>query len=112
MPGKYCQKVGVIKPWVYRPFPAEQLLKTVENLKAIAVLDRACSPGAPYGALCSDVASALYENGKKLKVFNVIYGLGGRDITPSDIKAIFNEALEVAKTKVVKEPLKFVGVRE
>jgi len=106
------KKVGVIKQWVYRPFPSEQLLKAVENLKAIAVLDRAISPGAPYGALCSDTVSALYENGKKLKVFNVVYGLGGRDITPSDIKAVFNEALGVAKTGIVKEPLKFVGVRE
>jgi pyruvate ferredoxin oxidoreductase alpha subunit len=106
------KKVGVIKPWVYRPFPSEQLLKDMENLKAIAVLDRAYSPGAPYGALCSDIVSTLYENGKKLKVFNVVYGLGGRDITPLDIKAIFNEALEVAKSRAVKEPLKFVGVRE
>ena len=106
------KKVGVIKPWVYRPFPSEQVLNAVRKLKAIAVLDRAYSPGAPYGALCSDVVSTLYENGKQLKVFNVVYGLGGRDITPFDIKGIFNEALEVAKTGTVKESLKFVGVRE
>ncbi len=106
------KKVGVIKPWVYRPFPSEQLLKAMEKLKAIAVLDRAYSPGAPYGALGSDTLSTLFENGKKLKAFNIVYGLGGRDITPSDIEAIFNEALEVAKTGAVKEPLKFVGVRE
>jgi pyruvate ferredoxin oxidoreductase alpha subunit len=106
------KKVGVIKPWIYRPFPSEQLLRALENLKAIAVLDRAISPGAPYGALCSDIISILYENGKNLKVFNIVYGLGGRDITPSDIKAIFDEALGVAKTRIVKEPLKFVGVRE
>jgi len=106
------KKVGVIKPWVYRPFPSEHLLQTLGNLKALAVLDRAISPGAPYGALCSDVVSTLYNNGKQLKVFNVIYGLGGRDITPFDIEAIFNETLDVLKTGVVKEPLKFVGVRE
>jgi pyruvate ferredoxin oxidoreductase alpha subunit len=106
------KKVGVIKPWVYRPFPSEQLLKAMEKLKAIAVLDRAYSPGAPYGALGSDTLSTLFENGKKLKAFNIVYGLGGRDIKPSDIEAIFNEALEVAKTGAVKEPLKFVGVRE
>jgi pyruvate ferredoxin oxidoreductase alpha subunit len=47
-----------------------------------------------------------------VKVFNGIYGLGGRDMTPFDIEAIFNEALEVAKTGIVKEPLKFIGVRE
>jgi len=106
------KKVGVIKPWVYRPFPAEQILKSIGNLKALAVLDRACSIGAPYGPLCSDIISTLYREGVKLSVFNVIYGLGGRDMTPFDIEAIFNEALEVAKTGVVKEPLKFVGVRE
>jgi len=106
------KKVGIIKPWVYRPFPAEEIMKSLEDIKALAVLDRACSFGAPYGALCSDVTATLYKNGKKLDVFNVIYGLGGRDMTPFDIEAIFNETLEVAETGLVKEPLKFVGVRE
>jgi pyruvate ferredoxin oxidoreductase alpha subunit len=106
------KKVGVIKPWVYRPFPEKQLLQAVKNLKALAVLDRACSIGAPYGAVCSDVISMLYRNGKELNVFNVVYGLGGRDMTPFDTEAIFNESLKVAKTGMVKEPLRFVGVRE
>ena len=106
------KKVGVIKPWVYRPFPAEDIMKAVGNLKALAVLDRSCSFGAPYGALCSDVVAMLYQNGKDLNVFNAIYGLGGRDMTPFDIEAIFNEALEIAETGLVKEPFKFIGVRD
>jgi len=106
------KKVGVIKPWLYRPFPAKEIVKAAENLEALAVLDRACSFGALYGALGNDVVSALYQEGKKLNVFNVVYGLGGRDIAPFDIEAIFKEALEVAETGLVKEPLKFVGVRE
>jgi pyruvate ferredoxin oxidoreductase alpha subunit len=106
------KKVGVIKPWVYRPFPETQLLEAVKNLKALVVLDRACSLGAPYGAVCSDIISMLYRKGKELNVFNVVYGLGGRDMTPLDIEAIFDEALGVAKTGTVKEPLRFVGVRE
>ena len=106
------KKVGVIKPWVYRPFPAEDMMKAVGNLKALAVLDRSCSFGAPYGALCSDVVAMLYQNGKDLNVFNAIYGLGGRDMTPFDIEAIFNEALEIAETGLVKEPFKFIGVRD
>jgi pyruvate ferredoxin oxidoreductase alpha subunit len=105
-------KVGVIKLWVYRPFPAEELIKTVKNLKVLAVLDRALSFGAPYSALCSDVTATLYQNGKNLKVINGIYGLGGRDITPFEIEAIFQESLEIAETGLVKEPLKFIGVRE
>jgi len=106
------KKVAVIKPWIYRPFPTEEIIKAVENLKALAVLDRACSFGAPYSALCSDITATLYQYRKDLKIFNGIYGLGGRDIRPFDIEAVFNGALEVAKTGVVKEPLKFIGVRE
>jgi pyruvate/2-oxoacid:ferredoxin oxidoreductase alpha subunit len=46
------------------------------------------------------------------KIFNVIFGLGGRDIQPSDIESVFNEALETAKTGTVKEETMFLGVRE
>ncbi|MCW4002082.1 MAG: pyruvate ferredoxin oxidoreductase, partial [Candidatus Bathyarchaeota archaeon] len=106
------KKVGVIKPWVYRPFPTEELVKATHNLKALAILDRACSLGAPYAALCSDAITALYQNGGELNVFNVIYGLGGRDMTSSNIEAIFNESLEVAETGIVKKSLEFMGVRE
>jgi len=106
------RKVGVIKPWVYRPFPEEEIVKAAENLKALAVLDRACSFGAPYSALGSDVGAALYQNGKRLNLFNIVYGLGGRDVTPFDIEAIFKETLKVAETGHVKEPVRFIGVRE
>jgi len=105
-------KVGVIKPWVYRPFPTEETVKALGNAKALAVLDKACSFGAPYNALCNDIVSALYQNGKSLKIFNCVYGIGGRDMTPTDLEAVFKEALEVAKTGTVKEPVKFIGVRE
>ena len=106
------KKVGVIKPWVYRPFPAEEIMKAVGNLQALAVLDRSVSFGAPYGALCSDVVSMLYQNGKNLNVFDAVYGLGGRDMTPFDIEAIFAEALKVAETGLIREPCKFIGVRD
>jgi len=106
------KKVGVIKPWVYRPFPMNEILDATKNLKALAVLDRACSFGAPYGALCSDVISSLYTADRKLAVFNGIYGLGGRDLTPDQVERIFEETLKAAETGTVEEPLKFIGVRE
>jgi pyruvate ferredoxin oxidoreductase alpha subunit len=109
---KKGKKVGIIKPWVYRPFPTESIMNSVENIKVLAVLDRACSFGAPSNALCSDLLATLYQKGKDLKVFNAVYGLGGRDITPLEIKTVFEEGLEIAKTGIVKKPLKFVGVRE
>jgi pyruvate ferredoxin oxidoreductase alpha subunit len=108
------KKVGVVKLWLYRPFPVEEITAAFKNVKAVAVLDKAVSFGAQYGALGSDVISALYKDGvaPKPRVFNVIFGLGGRDIQPSDIEGVFNQALEVARTGVVKEETVFLGVRE
>ncbi|HIE14416.1 TPA: pyruvate ferredoxin oxidoreductase, partial [Candidatus Bathyarchaeota archaeon] len=105
-------KVGVIKPCVYRPFPTDEILEATRNLKALAVLDRACSFGAPYGSLCSDVIASLYTAGRKLVVFNGIYGLGGRDLTPTQIETIFENTLKAAETGMIEEPVKFIGVRE
>ena len=106
------KKVGVVKLWLYRPFPAEELASVLGKVKAVAVLDKALSFGAPYGALCSDVISALYEVERKPKVFNVVFGLGGRDIQPKDIEGVFDHALEVARTGELKEETVFLGVRE
>ena len=109
---KAGKKVGLIKIWLYRPFPVDELLIASKNLKALAVMDMSLSFGAPFGAVCSDVSSALQINERNLKIFNVIYGLGGRDITPKEIEGIFNEALNVVETGIIKDHVKFIGVRE
>lgn len=109
---KEGKKVGLIKLWLFRPFPKEEMLAVTKKLKALAVMDRAISFGAPAGPLCSDVAALLQNSGSSLKVFNAIYGLGGRDISVAEIEGILNEALNVGKTGIVKEYVKFVGVRE
>jgi pyruvate ferredoxin oxidoreductase alpha subunit len=106
------KRVGVIKPWLYRPFPAEEVRTATEHVKTLAVFDKAISFGAPYGALCSDIVSSLHTLEHQPKIFNVIFGLGGRDIQPSEIELVFNQALETAETGVVKEPTVFLGVRE
>ncbi|MEM2107012.1 MAG: pyruvate ferredoxin oxidoreductase, partial [Candidatus Bathyarchaeia archaeon] len=106
------KKVGLIKLWTYRPFPTEEFLSTIKDLKALAVMDRAISFGAPYGALCSDVSSALQNTGMDIKVMNMIYGLGGRDTPPSTVREVFDEALRTAKTGRVKERIRFLDVRE
>jgi len=109
---KEGRRVGVIKLWMYRPFPTKEIVEITKNLRALTVLDRACSFGAPYGPLGSDAASALKQFNRDLPLLNLIYGLGGRDIRPSDIRAIFDETLRIAETGVIKEPLRFIGVRE
>lgn len=106
------KKVGVIKVSQYRPFPAEELANLLSKLKCVGVIDRAVSFGAPYGALCSDVASTKILTGLDTKLFNVICGLGGRDVRPIDIEGMFDAALRYSKGDPIKVPVSFVGVRE
>jgi pyruvate ferredoxin oxidoreductase alpha subunit len=106
------KKVGVLKPWLFRPFPSKELLKALENVKSLVVLDRSLSFGAPFGPLCSDVIATLFSEEKITPVLNVVYGLGGREITPKEIEEIFNLALKAAKKGKFEEKVKFVGVRE
>ena len=50
------------------------------------MLDRADSPGgAP--PLRAEVAAALYGSGCELS--GSVYGLGGRDLHPADVRAVF-----------------------
>lgn len=106
------KKVGVIKVSQYRPFPTKELANLLSKLKSVGVIDRAVSFGAPYGALCSDVASTKVLTGLDTKLFNVICGLGGRDVRPSDIEGIFDAALRYSKGDPIEAPVSFVGVRE
>lgn len=100
-------KVGLIRPYLFRPFPAEELVNISKNLKAIAILDRAESFSGHGGPLFNDVRSALYNLSNKPKTINYIFGLGGRDITVSEIE---NALLNLAKE--IRQEINYLGVRE
>ena len=105
------KRVGVVKLWQYRPFPTKEVAQVLSKAKSVGVIDRAISFGAPYGALCSDIASTKVLTGIQTKIFNVICGLGGRDIKPSDIEGIFETALRQAGGAEIDDPVTFMGVR-
>lgn len=109
--GQQGKRVGVVKLWQYRPFPTRELAAVLSKVKSIGVVDRAVSFGAPYGALCSDIAATKVVTGIQTKIFNVICGLGGRDVKPTDIEGIFETALRHAEGAPIDDPVTFVGVR-
>ncbi|MEM2955197.1 MAG: hypothetical protein QXM25_00580 [Nitrososphaerales archaeon] len=53
------EKVGMVSLRLFRPFPLNELIKSIKNAKAIGIIDRALSPGAVAGPLFTDVTSAL-----------------------------------------------------
>ena len=78
--------VGLLKLTSFRPFPAAAIAAALSGIDSVVVLDRADSPGGTP-PLHAEVAAALYGSGCELS--GAVYGLGGRDLHPADIRAVF-----------------------
>lgn len=93
------EKVGVVKPRLYRPFSAAMLLQAFpETTKVIAVLDRTKEPGAEGEPLYKDVVCALMEAmgcdelpfASMPKLVGGRFGLSSKEFTPAMVCAVFN----------------------
>ena len=84
-------KYGVVKVHLYRPFSTKHLLAAIPStVKRICVLDRTKEPGSAGEPLYLDVCSAFYGKADAPTVIGGRYGLGSKDTTPTDIKAVFD----------------------
>ncbi len=106
------EKVGVVSLTLYRPFPQKELIETLKGVKALAVMDRSYSFGSPGAQLFMDVAATLINLKERPLLFNVVYGLGGRDLKPEHVVQIFEKAKKIAEEGEVPEKEVWVGVRE
>jgi pyruvate ferredoxin oxidoreductase alpha subunit len=76
------EAVGLLRICSYRPFPAVEVGAALADVDETVVLDRADSPGgAP--PLAVEVAYAAGP------VRSHVYGLGGRELHPGDIREVF-----------------------
>jgi len=107
-------KVGLLKPRVFRPFPARELAAALGHLKAIAVMDRSISFGAMNnaGPLFLELAAALALHGVCAPMTDYVFGLGGRDIVPREIESVYRDVLRVAETGQVERMVTYLSVRE
>ena len=105
-------KAGLLKIRVFRPFPSEEIAKSLSHLKAVAILDKADSLNGAGGALFTDVTSSMYVNNKDVPMVNYIYGIGGRDTTSYDIEGVFNDLIQIKKTGNIDNPYRYFGVRK
>lgn len=80
--------VGLLRVTAFRPFPAAELADALRDVEVVTVLDRADSPGGTP-PLRAEVAAALY--GSRCELQGAVYGLGGRDLHPADVRAILEE---------------------
>ncbi len=83
-------KAGVVRIRYMRPFPNEEIAETLKNAKAYAVLEKDISFGNE-GTVFTNVNSALKKAGINVSGYNFIGGLGGRNISASDIEKIYSD---------------------
>jgi pyruvate ferredoxin oxidoreductase alpha subunit len=103
------KRVGYLKLRWYRPFPSEEIRKSLKNVRSVGILDRNFAMGAPDNqAITShDIKSSLYESTNHPIVTDFIAGLGGREISRKEIRKMFN-LMESGRT----EKVHWIGVRE
>jgi pyruvate ferredoxin oxidoreductase alpha subunit len=59
-----------------------------------------------------EVRHALYDSATRPYVVNYIYGLGGRDTSPTQIKKIFDDLQKILQTKHAEDLVHYIGLRE
>lgn len=96
------KKVGLAKFRVFRPFPVEELQVLAQSAKVLGVIDRSYSFGFG-GAFFSEIKGGLYNYKHKPLIKNYIMGIGGRDITYNDLKAVFNNCLSISQSGLDRE---------
>ncbi len=109
------QRVGIVKPRLFRPFPTRQIVDIIRNCKAVAVLDRAISFGSPQGMgpLFLDITSALYNEGVAgLPIVNYIHGLGGRDTVPPMIHTVYADLAKISASGDRGTMVRYLGLRD
>jgi pyruvate ferredoxin oxidoreductase alpha subunit len=105
-------KAGLLRLRTFRPLPVEELRNALKNMKAIAVMDKSMSFGGFGGPVFHEVRHSLYDLKLQPPVINYIYGLGGRDSSPRELRKIFEELLKIVKTGRVEYQVYYLGLRE
>ncbi|MGI6204532.1 MAG: pyruvate:ferredoxin (flavodoxin) oxidoreductase [Anaerovoracaceae bacterium] len=86
------EKVGLVQVHLYRPFSAKHLLAALpDTVKTVTTLDRTKEPGSVGEPLYEDVSTVLKEGGRNgVTVLAGRFGLGAKDTSPAQIKAVFD----------------------
>ena len=106
------EKVGLVKIRSFRPFPAEQIGAALKKCKAGAVMDRCESFSTQGGPVGAETMQAMYTNGCTAKAINIMYGIGGRDVTVDDMKGVYKTLMEIAETGITGPTYRYMGLRD
>jgi len=105
-------KAGLLRIRTYRPMPIKEIADALAGAKAVAVMDRSMSFGGNGGAVFHEVRNVLYDSPTHPYALNYIYGLGGKDTSPLQIRKIFEDIRKIVQSKQPGDLVRYVGLRE
>jgi len=105
-------KAGLLRLRTFRPLPVEALRSALQNVKVLAVMDKSMSFGGNGGAVYHEVRHVLYDAEVHPFVVNYIYGLGGRDSSPRELRRVYEDLLRILKSGRVEKQIIYLGLRE
>jgi pyruvate ferredoxin oxidoreductase alpha subunit len=105
-------KAGLLRIRVFRPLPVQDITEALQNVKAVAVMDRSCSFGGYGGPVFHEIRHVLYDSKIHPHVVNYIYGLGGRDMSQHLVQKIYRDLARIVETGQIDQTVQFIGLRE
>ena len=88
-------KVGLAKLRLFRPFPDDEVRRLAARVDRIGVVDRSYTFGR-MGPAATEVGAALYAAPQRPKLTSFLAGIGGRDVTPQEVRRMFETVLSGA----------------
>jgi len=105
-------KAGLLRLRTFRPLPVEDIRRVLKNVKAVAVMDRCISFGGNGGPVFHEIRHIFYDATSRPYVVNYIYGLGGRDTSPRELRTIYEDLQRILQTQHVEKPIQYLELRE
>jgi pyruvate ferredoxin oxidoreductase alpha subunit len=88
------KRVGLLRLRMIRPWPADAIRHALHGRRAVAVLDQNLSPGQG-GILFQEIAACLYHESLRPRALcSFIGGLGGKNLSEGELRAIFEQTAE------------------
>ena len=106
------EKVGLIKVRSFRPFPGEEIAASLKKCKAVAIMDRSESFSTNGGPLGAETMQAMYTARCTALTIDIMYGIGGRDVTVDDMINVYDKLKDIAATGETGDVYRYMGLRD
>ena len=106
------EKVGLIKVRSFRPFPGEEIAASLKKCKAVAIMYRSESFSTNGGPLGAETMQAMYTARCTALTIDIMYGIGGRDVTVDDMINVYDTLKDIAATGETGDVYRYMGLRD